>query len=367
MDMLEIAGGDYVMPVKHGDRSMAMTNEDFVKLDPDVILIGPCGFSLERTVTDTISILGQKDWFRKLRAVQNGRLYCLDGNSYYARPGPRLLQGTGIMATCIHNLDDELSDLAPPAGFVQVTPELLSGRTTISKAGAILSASPKLSICNLRPHPNCALFVAWNGVITLVFCGFPDSLVLAKERLGMFLPDLATEKFGSMWPKTTLGAVNDSCDVLSLAEFSCLRDICLEFSEKISVIESVLPVKSLPCVAYECRGLEKLKDRNDVELSNPKKVLDNPSSEEINKVDGVVSEWEILEEYLPRVNAPGSRIGSYREGKDGSTCVAFLDIPFNLRIILVDFKMAVDTAFPGRYSWMAESSLHCTLRSLDCK
>ena len=244
---------------------------------------------------------------------------------------------------------------------------MLCGHTTILKAGSILSASPNLSSCNLRPHPNCALFVAWNGVMTLVFSGFPDSLVLAKKRLEMFLPDLATEKFGSKWPKTTLGAVGDGCEGLYLSELGRLREICLEFSQKISAVESMLPVKSLSCVAYECRGLEKLKDRVDVELSDPKKTGDNLSTEEMNRVDGVVGEWERLEEYLPKVNVPGSRIGSYRESKEGSTCVAFLDVPDKLHSILVDFKMAVDSAFPGRYSWMAESSLHCTLRSLDCK
>ena len=168
----------------------------------------------------------------------------------------------------------------------QVTPGLLSGHTTIAKAGAILNASPELSMCNLRPHPSCALFVAWNGVITLVFSGFPDSLVLAKNRF-------------------------------------------------------------------------------DVELSNPTMAADKISFEESDRVHGVVSEWENLEEYLPKVNAPGSRIGSYREGKDGSTCVAFLDIPNDLRKILTDFKLSVDSAFPGRYAWMEDKSLHLTLRSLD--
>lgn len=46
-------------------------------------------------------------------------------------------------AACIHNLDDELGDLAPSRGFVQVTPELLSGHTTVSKATAILNAKAK--------------------------------------------------------------------------------------------------------------------------------------------------------------------------------------------------------------------------------
>ena len=152
---------------------------------------------------------------------------------------------------------------------------------------------------------------------------------------------------------------------LSLPELSRLRNVCLEFSEKIRVIESALPVKSLSCVAYECRGLEKLKDRINVDLSNPTIAVDNISCEESNRVNGVVSEWENLEEYLLKVNAPGSRIGSYREGKDGSTCVAFLDIPNDLRKILTDFKLSVDSAFPGRYAWMEDKSLHLTLRSLD--
>ena len=125
-----------------------------------------------------------------------------------------LMSAKDRAATATANATMETEDLAPPAGFAQVTPGLWSGHTTIAKAGTILNASPKLSMCNLRPHPSCALFVAWNGVITLVFS---DSLVLAKKRFEVFLPGLAPEKFGSMWPKTTLGAVHDGCEDLSLS------------------------------------------------------------------------------------------------------------------------------------------------------
>ena len=189
---------------------------------------------------------------------------------------------------------------------------------------------------------------------------------MAKKRLSMFLPDLPPEKFGSKWPKTTLGAVNDDGEDLTFDELCRLREICLDFSGKIGANESSLLVKSLSCVTYECRGLEKLKERIDVELHHSTNATGEPSPEEKRRVDGVVSEWEDLNAYLPKVNAPGSRIGSYRESKDGSTCVAFFEIPDNLRNILADFKLAVDSAFPGRYAWLADDSLHCTLRSLDC-
>jgi iron complex transport system substrate-binding protein len=137
-DMLDIAGGDYRM-CQSGDRSSPWTDDDFARLDPDIILIGPCGFSLERAVQDTLALYHDQDtprgaWWRQLRAVQTGRVYALDGNSYYARPGPRLLQGCGIMAKCIHDDDDDGSaeddnendflsqELAPSSGYCRITP-----------------------------------------------------------------------------------------------------------------------------------------------------------------------------------------------------------------------------------------------------
>ena len=125
-DMLEIANGEYEM-CQSGDRSAPMKDEDFIKLDPDVILIGPCGFSLDRSIKDTITMYQEKAWFREMRAVKNNRLYALDGNSYYARPGPRLLQGCGIMAVCMHGeqvAKDLGEELAPSSGYICVTPDM---------------------------------------------------------------------------------------------------------------------------------------------------------------------------------------------------------------------------------------------------
>jgi len=124
-DMVEIAGGEYEM-CNSGDRSVAMTSEEFSKLNPEVIIVGPCGFSLEPTIRDTLKMY-KKDWWRALKAVKDERVYCVDGNSYYARPGVRLLQGTGIMAACIHGesvasiLGDEL---VPRAGYLRLTVDM---------------------------------------------------------------------------------------------------------------------------------------------------------------------------------------------------------------------------------------------------
>jgi iron complex transport system substrate-binding protein len=111
-DLMETAGCDYRMCAK-GERSQVMTDEDFRALDPDFILIGPCGFSVERAYDDTARILSSshfndsnnkqdRSWWTSMRAVRNGNVFALDGNSYFARPGPRLLQGCGLIARCVH-------------------------------------------------------------------------------------------------------------------------------------------------------------------------------------------------------------------------------------------------------------------------
>ena len=124
-DMVEIAGGDYTLN-ESGRRSARLTDEELLRYDPDVILIGPCGFDTDRAVRDTLPLLNSDDesraaCWRGLRAVQAGRVYALDGNSYYARPGPRLVQGVGLMARCLHPGIEIPERLAPTRGMRQIT------------------------------------------------------------------------------------------------------------------------------------------------------------------------------------------------------------------------------------------------------
>ena len=211
--------------------------------------------------------------------------------------------------------------------------------------------------CVLRPQ---TYFVAWNGVLTLVYAGFPPVLAGIKARLNEE-DGLPPENFGSRWPKTTLAALQDDAPPLSLAELTSLRELCEEHASKLSLR---VPVSRLSFVSYDQRGLESVRERSDVVLGSA--VDDSePSDAEQARVRGVLDEWSDLETYLPRVNAPGSRIGSYRESSpQGSTLVAFIGAS-ELRELVARFCSAVDALLPGRYAWLDDASLHCTVRALS--
>ena len=210
--------------------------------------------------------------------------------------------------------------------------------------------------CVLRPQ---TYFVAWNGVLTLVYDGFPPVLAGIKARLNEE-DALPPENFGSRWPKTTLAALRDDAPPLSLAELTSLRALCEEHASQLSLR---VPVSSLSFVSYDQRGLESVRERSDVALGS---AVDDtePSDAEQARVRGVLDEWSDLETYLPRVNAPGSRIGSYREASpQGSTLVAFVGTS-ELREPVAQFCSAVDALLPGRYAWLDDASWHCTVRAL---
>lgn len=245
-------------------------------------------------------------------------------------------------------------------------------QSTCELVASKLSQSKCTSSCLLHPHRECALFVAWNGVIVLVYEGFPSSLLEVKKFIEGSSADLKVENFGSKWPKTTLGALQDDANDFKMEDLKELRDICFKFSAAIASLKVMIPVQTLSLVEYKCRSLEKISNRNSVALEHVTGAADDHHStvspEQLAIADGVVGEWRDLSSYLPKVNAPGSRIGSYRsESLNGATCVAFLDtaIPDALKQQLNEFKATVNRKFPGRYQWMEDKSLHCTLRSLD--
>ena len=212
--------------------------------------------------------------------------------------------------------------------------------------------------CVLRPQ---TYFVAWNGVLALVYDGFPPVLAGIKARLNEE-DGLPPENFGSRWPKTTLAALRDDAPPLTLAELTRLRALCEDHASQLASLR--VPVSSLSFVSYDQRGLESVRERSDVALGS---AVDDaePSDAERERVRGVLDEWSDLETYLPRVNQPGSRISSYREASpQGSTLVAFIGAS-ELREVVAPFRSAVDALLPGRYAWLDDASLHCTVRALS--
>lgn len=112
-ELIEMAGGTPCFG--HRDKpSCSRSWEDLVEAQPDVILVSLCGFDLERTVQD-IPLLANRSGFLTLPAVLKGQTYMVDGNSYFSRPGPRLVDSLEILANLLHPEVHPLPEGVPSA------------------------------------------------------------------------------------------------------------------------------------------------------------------------------------------------------------------------------------------------------------
>lgn len=99
-ELVEMAGGINLFG-EAGKHSPWMTWEDLVQRDPNVIVVLPCGFDIKRTREEMPALTRKAEWSR-LRAVRSGRVYLTDGNQYFNRPGPRLVESLEILAEILH-------------------------------------------------------------------------------------------------------------------------------------------------------------------------------------------------------------------------------------------------------------------------
>jgi iron complex transport system substrate-binding protein len=99
-ELVEIAGGRPLL-AQAGLHSPWMTWDDLAAADPDLIVILPCGFDIPRTLAELPPLLQNPRW-HALRAVESGRVYVTDGNQYFNRPGPRVVESAEILADVIH-------------------------------------------------------------------------------------------------------------------------------------------------------------------------------------------------------------------------------------------------------------------------
>lgn len=99
-ELVTLAGGEPLFSVT-GQPSCQISWETLVATNPDIIIFMPCGFDLNRTRQETLSITQLPQW-QDLRVVQTGRAYITDGNSYFNRPGPRLVDSQEILAEILH-------------------------------------------------------------------------------------------------------------------------------------------------------------------------------------------------------------------------------------------------------------------------
>ncbi|HEV8482494.1 MAG TPA: cobalamin-binding protein [Blastocatellia bacterium] len=99
-ELIEMAGGINLFG-EAGKHSPWMTWEELESSDPDVIIVTPCGFDIDRSMEE-MHLLASKPGWLNLKAVRAGRVIVADGNQYFNRPGPRLFESLEILAEVFH-------------------------------------------------------------------------------------------------------------------------------------------------------------------------------------------------------------------------------------------------------------------------
>ncbi|BAZ30466.1 putative iron transport system substrate-binding protein [Cylindrospermum sp. NIES-4074] len=99
-ELVNLAGGQTLFSVA-GKPSPQLQWETLIASNPDIIVFMPCGFDLHRTRQEA-KVLTQRPEWQKLHATQAGRVFVTDGNAYFNRPGPRLVDSLEILAEILH-------------------------------------------------------------------------------------------------------------------------------------------------------------------------------------------------------------------------------------------------------------------------
>lgn len=99
-ELVDIAGGvDGIARI--GRPSQRVAWKEIADFAPEIVVISCCGFSIERTLEE-IPILKTQEVWSQLPAVKQNRVYVADGNQYFSRPGPRIVDSLEMLAVMIH-------------------------------------------------------------------------------------------------------------------------------------------------------------------------------------------------------------------------------------------------------------------------
>jgi iron complex transport system substrate-binding protein len=99
-ELVARAGGRNLLG-RTGEHSSATPWERVIEADPEVLLVAPCGFGMERTLREMNLLVEQPGW-RNLKAVRSGRVAIADGNRYFNRSGPSVVESIEILAEILH-------------------------------------------------------------------------------------------------------------------------------------------------------------------------------------------------------------------------------------------------------------------------
>ncbi len=133
-EMVGLAGGTDELARK-GTDSVRIRWTDVIDWSPEVIVFAPCGFNLEKALEQVGYLESQPGW-GDLPAVRDQRVFAVDANSFFARPGPRLVEGTELLAHIIH-------------------PELFDWCGPVDAFRAIVPSSAAASKVRIKTCPEC--------------------------------------------------------------------------------------------------------------------------------------------------------------------------------------------------------------------
>jgi iron complex transport system substrate-binding protein len=114
-ELVELGGGSYDL-VAPGAHSPQIAWRELVDYAPDVVIVMPCGFELEQTRRELGCLTDREEW-RSLPAVRNRRAYSADGNAYFNRPGPRIIDSAELLAGLMQ--PGYFSNLVPEGSWEQ--------------------------------------------------------------------------------------------------------------------------------------------------------------------------------------------------------------------------------------------------------
>jgi len=116
-EQIRRAGGWDVLGAD-GAKAYETTWDAVAEVDPEMLLLMPCGFHLAETVAEWTRS-PKPAWLPDLPAARRGAVIALDGSSYFSRPGPRVIDGIELLAEIMD--PDGFADIAPPGGWTPVT------------------------------------------------------------------------------------------------------------------------------------------------------------------------------------------------------------------------------------------------------
>ena len=84
-----------------GEPALTVTRENLANINPDVVIVKPCGFKIDQTLQELETLRGNiplDHW----NAYQSDNIFIVDGNAYFNRPGPRIIESLEILSYCLH-------------------------------------------------------------------------------------------------------------------------------------------------------------------------------------------------------------------------------------------------------------------------